>query len=710
MKKIANLRIFPTTLAGMIVRISFIILTDLWLPVTVAALAFTVAAALSVALYKKNRQAMKSAVVFCVSFAVGIAFGLAAAGYANASLERKEIFAKDVLITGKIEVGNSSDLSGKVASDTVVLTDLTIGGQKAEGKAGFYSATLAAGDFYEGDVITFVGTVTTVSADITTPYKASALADGIIYEITHTDDEEAGEIEKTGESLGFFDKIKKAVAGKLSENAPDKSARFMYAMLFGDSSVIDESVMSDFSYTGTAHLLAVSGLHVGMVAGALFLLLKKLRAPVWVRSVTVTVALAAVCALCAFSQSSVRAALMVVTGMIAGLCGLRYDRLSGMSLAAIILLFVSPFNLYSVGFLMSFLAVYGLILFAAPLKKAMVKVRIPAPIAGALSATIAANVTLMPLMIYVFGDVSLVFALANCLIVPAAGVFFPLYIFTLPFAFIPHFGFVISVVSLPFTAAAELIGLLAGVNFPAVYFNFSWATIVLWLAAATALSSISAVPLIAKKICASVLVICFIAAVVVQNAGMLSYENKVTCFSSYGCAGALVQSRSEGDFLIFEGELDEYAAEAALEAMEKNRLRKVDFVVTYELTAEEAEVYREYCAAFGDATLYCDYAEGVVYSGLVELTFNASVICTATYTSVYLGGTDLLLTAYPEAARSSPVSDVVICPWLTEIPDGAKYLVSQSGYVAGGKNCLPSDFTFWTDGDRIIKTNKWRFA
>lgn len=710
MKKIANMRVFPTILTGMIVGISFIILTDLWLPASVTAVALIAAVGFSLALYKKDRKAFKSAITFCVSFALGVCFGLAAAGYANAALERKEIFAENVTVTGKIEVGNSSDLTGRTEGYRVVLTDLIIDGEEVNGKAEFYSLQLKDGGYFEGDVITFVGDVKTLTADITTPYKASALADGVVYDITCADDEDAGSIEVTGTSLDFFDKIKKAVAAKLADNVPDDTARFMYAMLFGDSSVIEENVKSDFSYTGTAHLLAVSGLHVGMIAGALFLLLKAVKANAYVRGAAVIAVLLFFCALCGFSPSTVRATIMVSVGIAAGLCGLRYDPLSGMSFAAIILLFVSPYNLYSLGFLMSFLAVYGLILFARPLRNAMTKAKFPKWLASALSATLAANATLLPLMIYVFGDVSLIFALSNCIIVPLAGIFFPLYVVMLPFSFIPYFGVVATAASLPFTAISALIKALAGIDFPSLYFNFDWATIILWTVVATAVSSISGIPVRIKKISASVLILCFLAAAIIQNASMLSYENKLTCFSSNGCVGVIVQSESEGDFIVFDGEFDESAAEAALEAMEKNRLRKVDFIVKYEFSAEESLILKEYLSLLGAETVYTDYAEGITYSGLLELTFESSVICTYNNVSVYLGGTDMLVTADVYTAERAYGYDVIVCPFAEKLPEGTEYLVSETAYIAGGKNCLPSDFTFWTEGDRIIKTNKWRFA
>ena len=63
MKKLANLRVFPTILAGMIVGISFIILTDMWISATVCAIALPAALAFAIAAYKKNRKTFRAAEV-----------------------------------------------------------------------------------------------------------------------------------------------------------------------------------------------------------------------------------------------------------------------------------------------------------------------------------------------------------------------------------------------------------------------------------------------------------------------------------------------------------------------------------------------------------------------------------------------------------------------------------------------------------------------
>ena len=710
MKKIANLRIFPTILAGMIVGISFIILTDLWLPAVCVVTAVVVAAAGIAVARKKDGKALRAAALFCLCFAAGMIAGAGSALYANASLAEREVFVSGAEITAKIETGNSSDLSGVTDSYYVVLTDIVVNGEKLEGKAECGSVQFEGGEFSEGDVITFVGDVRTLSGVVTTPYKAYSLAEGTIYVIECGDDEDHA-IRKTGEDLDLIDRIKKTVAKTLAENVEDDTARFMYAMTFGDSAVISDELKDGFSYTGTAHLLAVSGLHVGMIAGALFLLLKKLKAKAWVRFAVVTGALLFFCALCGFSPSAVRATVMVATATAAGMFGLRYDPLSGMSFAAIVLLSVSPYNLYSLGFLMSFIAVYGLILFAKPLSAAIRRAKFPGWLAAALSATLSANATLLPVMIYVFGDVSLVTVLANCVTVPVAGIFFPIYIVALPFAAIPHLGFTATVVSLPFTVMVKTVQALSEVNFPAVYFDFTWETIVLWLVAATAVSGLCTIPVSAKKIIASVLIICFVVSVIVQNAEMLGTDNKVVCFGSDACAGVLVEERGESDYLVFVGELDDETLTEAKEAMRKCRLRSVDFVVKYTFTQEEADLLDKYTDAFGTVKVYTEYTPSVAVEAENSYALAAvvSVISFADRAEIYLGGTDVLVAASERGLASAVGYGIVVCPAAESAPEGA-YLVSDRGYKAGNENCLPSDFTFWTEDDRIVKTNKWRFA
>lgn len=192
---------------------------------------------------------------------------------------------------------------------------------------------------------------------------------------------------------------------------------------------------------------------------------------------------------------------------------------------------------------------------------------------------------------------------------------------------------------------------------------------------------------------------------------MLGTDNKVVCFGSDACAGVLVEERGESDYLVFVGELDDETLTEAKEAMRKCRLRSVDFVVKYTFTQEEADLLDKYTDAFGTVKVYTEYTPSVAVEAENSYALAAvvSVISFADRAEIYLGGTDVLVAASERGLASAVGYGIVVCPAAESAPEGA-YLVSDRGYKAGNENCLPSDFTFWTEDDRIVKTNKWRFA
>lgn len=710
MKKPVNFRVFPAILLGMIAGISFLILTDLIIPAAVTAIAIVGAVAGNVVLRKRNVRSAKSAVAFFICFVVGLTAGLTVTAVSNYTLRKDSVFEKNVCITARIKTGNSDDLSGVITGSKVILTDLTIDGKEYDGDAQLTSLQISSGDYYEGDIIEFYGDVTTVSSVITTPFSASRLSRGIIYSVSASEGEDGVEITKLGNRLGVFDKIKKAVAQRLAENVPDGTARFMYAMMFGDSAVMEDSVRETFSQTGTAHLLAVSGLHVGILAGALMWILKKLRLNGYIRSAIVTVFLLFFCAVCGFTPSVVRATVMLLVYNVATLTGMRYDKLSALAFSAIVILLFSPLSLYSLGFIMSFCAVTGLILFAEPFKKAFLKIKMPRVLASALSATFAANVTLLPVIIYTFGNTSLIFALSNCVIVPVIGVVFPLYAVALILSFIPYFGWILTGVSFAFTAIIYIVNALSQATFITLNLDITWIGIILWLAVAFIVSPMCFTNRTAKKIIASVCFIAIVSVAAVQNFHLLTCDSEVTAFGSYESAGVLVETK-EGDFLVLTGKLDAAFVTTAAQTAEERGKLKIDGIVKHEITEKETEYIKELCKLTGAKAVYSDrvFSADIVALPVGALRSKLDIVSSDIGIHVYTEEVCIYITSYDVDVFSGS-EDIIISPLMTEKPAFAGYLVSDNGCISGAKDCLPSHFTFWIKGDRIIKTNKWRFA
>ena len=120
--------------------------------------------------------------------------------------------------------------------------------------------------------------------------------------------------------------------------------------MFGDKNFISDSLYDDVKVSGLAHTLAVSGLHIGIFAAFLNMILKKCKAKSLIRLIVVGIVLMIYLAFCNFPASAVRAYVMILCIMFAGVIGAKRDNLSSLALAGIIILGYSPLSLFASGF------------------------------------------------------------------------------------------------------------------------------------------------------------------------------------------------------------------------------------------------------------------------------------------------------------------------------------------------------------------------
>ena len=137
---------------------------------------------------------------------------------------------------------------------------------------------------------------------------------------------------------------------------PEEDFSVLAGLLFGDKNFMDEDVYAEFQSNGIAHVLAVSGLHVGLVYELIIKLLGGRRN--WKTTVLMICSLLAYAALADFSISVMRAAAMIIIRLLAMHLERRYDLVSAASLAAIIFMTANPYQLLDSGFQLSFAAAY----------------------------------------------------------------------------------------------------------------------------------------------------------------------------------------------------------------------------------------------------------------------------------------------------------------------------------------------------------------
>ena len=190
---------------------------------------------------------------------------------------------------------------------------------------------------------------------------------------------------KSTYGYSFFGSIRSSLRNNLFASLDSETAAVSYAMLTGNTQAISEESLESFRYGGVAHVFAVSGLHIGLIFGIFSYILKRFRN----KYITSAVCICAVffyAAICGFTLSSLRAAIMCTVTALARLLREKYDGLNSLAVAVIILMSITPLSLISIGFQLSVCAVGGIYCLSKCIAKALNRIKIPKPVGSAVGA------------------------------------------------------------------------------------------------------------------------------------------------------------------------------------------------------------------------------------------------------------------------------------------------------------------------------------
>lgn len=212
----------------------------------------------------------------------------------------------------------------------------------------------------------------------------------------------------------------KGKAGEAITSAmPQREAGILQALLFGDKEQLEENDLQTFKNLGVMHVFATSGLHVGFVILFLMTLAGLLGLN---RGIAVGLGLAGLlfyAAVAGFSPSINRAAIMGSLGLVAYLRQERRDFYTALALAALVILIFRPRSLYDSGFQLSFAAAWGIVYFYPLLDELLVWLP---TWRRYLVVPLAAQLAILPLVVYYFGFIPLLSLPANLVAIGLVGV------------------------------------------------------------------------------------------------------------------------------------------------------------------------------------------------------------------------------------------------------------------------------------------------
>ena len=209
----------------------------------------------------------------------------------------------------------------------------------------------------------------------------------------------------------------------LGKYLPNEEAAIMETMLLGTRNRIPQVIQNLFIQTGTVHILAISGLHVTLMALLIFILLKIFPIGRRMQYLLTVGLLLGYTVLVGARPSVVRACLMSSVFLLSYLFERESDSLNSLSLSALLILLFNPFTLFDVGFQLSFVCVFGIIVIYPILWQQMeehicFQNRWLQDQMQTLILSLAVWLAVVGFIVYAFGLIAPVTILANLIAVP----------------------------------------------------------------------------------------------------------------------------------------------------------------------------------------------------------------------------------------------------------------------------------------------------
>lgn len=236
-------------------------------------------------------------------------------------------------------------------------------------------------------------------------------------------------------------RYRQSLSAQYFSHLGSEEAAIAAAMSLGDKRSLDAAQRQSFSATGVSHVLALSGLHLGILFSLYSLLfvnrLRSRRGRVFASLVGVAL-LWGFALLVGFPLSLVRATVMFTLWQLSVVLYSERSSLNNLALAALLILLFSPGSLFDIGFQLSFTSVFFILLLTPhiPRPRWLRRSRLLALVYGWLTVSIVAQIGTGPLVAYYFHTIPLVGLLGNLLAIPLAYVILGL---ALVFFLIPGF-------------------------------------------------------------------------------------------------------------------------------------------------------------------------------------------------------------------------------------------------------------------------------
>ncbi|MBE6607627.1 MAG: ComEC/Rec2 family competence protein [Ruminococcaceae bacterium] len=355
-------------------------------------------------------------------------------------------------VSAEITVIKVNSMSEFYSSHDIIITE--INGESCKIKARLTSTYFNTYD---------VGDTLRLPLKLTADNKYSDLSEA--YDLSHgiliyaeSENSESAEVLESRDIFPYTHiyPIQKKISLIIEKYANENGGALSRALVYGNRDGLPYAFTSAFKELGISHMLAISGMHFSIVVGLLAMALSKARIRKQFSVILLTLFVLFYALLAGFSASVVRAAFMLLFSYAAFVLGRKADSVTSLFIAGFLICIITPYAIYDIGMLLSFMSTFGILVVALPINERMrqneiMKIKPLFTLLSALNITLSAVLFTLPVIHFCFGYISYVSPVANLLFIPLITVIMYLLPFLIVFSPLKYIaypiGYLISLIS-----------------------------------------------------------------------------------------------------------------------------------------------------------------------------------------------------------------------------------------------------------------------
>jgi len=274
-------------------------------------------------------------------------------------------------------------------------------------------------EIMSGDIVEFTTRLNKPSSN-TNPYLFNYRKYLLTNKIHFTSTIKKQEISRIGRSNSFVEEkrngFKEFVEKRFDQELSAKGSAIMKGIILGDGSYLEEQEYDKYRELGLAHILAVSGLHIGIISSFLIFLLSRIGIKRYINIPITILFLVIYGYLISFPPATFRAIIMFTLIYLGRLIYKPVDLLNIIFASAFVALLINPMWIFSIGFLLSYGAIIAIAIFGRKVKSYFYPYK--GKIIDGLSTTIAVSIGILPIQVYNFNEFPIYSFISNILVIP----------------------------------------------------------------------------------------------------------------------------------------------------------------------------------------------------------------------------------------------------------------------------------------------------